>query len=312
MRYKHLNLKHGLWFKRFRLNQTCFRRAQLSTSASATARLPRSGGFSGLGVGITILGIAAVVAVLGPSLVPHDPLVQELAARNAPPDFLHWLGRDHLGRDILARLVAGTRISLAVALGATLVAVLLGAVLGLVAEALGRWPSFLVFGAFDMVRAMPSILLALTLMVALGIGIWPLILALGVAYAPHMALVARAAWRRESGAGYVAAARVMGAPPLATLARHVLPNIAGALVTQVAIIMPRAITTESVLSFFGLSVSPETPSWGRMIAGATRFAESAPHAVLAPVLALSVVTLGFALVGDRLRLVLDPLRERGR
>ena len=91
-----------------------------------------------------------------------------------------------------------------------------------------------------------------------------------------------------------------------------LPNIAGALVTQAAIIMPRAITTESVLSFFGLGVSPETPSWGRMISGASRFAESAPHAVLAPVLALCVVTLGFAFVGDRLRLALDPLRERGR
>jgi ABC-type dipeptide/oligopeptide/nickel transport system permease subunit len=281
-------------------------------SASAMAAPSRAGGIGGFGIGAAILGAALLFAVLGPGLVPYDPLAQELAARNAPPDALHWLGRDHLGRDVLARLAAGTQISLAVALGATLLAVGLGAGLGLVAEALGRWPSFLVFGAFDMVRAMPSILLALTLMVALGVGIWPLILALGVAFAPHMALVARAAWRRESSAGYVAAARVMGAAPLATIWRHVLPNIAGALVTQAAIIMPRAITTESVLSFFGLGVSPETPSWGRMISGASRFAESAPHAVLAPVVALCVVTLGFALVGDRLRLALDPLRERGR
>jgi peptide/nickel transport system permease protein len=281
-------------------------------SASAIAAPRRDGGISGFALGLLILGLALLVALFGPSVVPHDPLAQELAARNAPPDALHWLGRDHLGRDVLARLAGGTRISLAVALGATLLALLLGAGLGLMAEALGRWPSFLVFGAFDMVRAMPSILLALTLMVALGIGIWPLTLALGIAYAPHMALVARAAWRREQVSGYVAAARVMGAAPLATLWRHILPNIAGALVTQAAIIMPRAITTESVLSFFGLGVSPETPSWGRMISGASRFAESAPHAVLAPVLALCVVTLGFALVGDRLRLALDPLRERGR
>jgi ABC-type dipeptide/oligopeptide/nickel transport system permease subunit len=256
-----------------------------------------------------ILGLALLFAMLGPSVVPHDPLTQDLAARNVPPDAVHLLGRDHLGRDVLARLAAGTRISLAVALGATLLALLLGAGLGLATEALGRWPSFLLFGTFDMVRAMPSILLALTLMVALGVGIWPLIIALGVAYAPHLALVARAVWRREDASGYVAAARVMGAAPLATLWRHVLPNIAGALVTQAAIIMPRAITTESVLSFFGLGVSPETPSWGRMISGASRFAESAPHAVLAPVLALCVVTLGFALVGDRLRLALDPLRD---
>jgi ABC-type dipeptide/oligopeptide/nickel transport system permease subunit len=263
-------------------------------------------------LGAAILGLALAFALLGPNLLPQDPLAQQIAARNAPPDAIHWLGRDHLGRDILARLAAGTRISLAVALGATALALLAGAGLGLLAEALGRWPSFIVFGAFDMVRALPSILLALTLMVALGVGILPLMLALGIAYAPHMALVARAAWRRESAAGYVAAARVMGASPLATLRRHVAPNIAGALVTQAAIIMPRAITTESVMSFFGLGVAPETPSWGRMIAGATRFAEAAPHAVLAPVLALCAVTLGFALLGDQLRLALDPLRERGR
>jgi len=270
----------------------------------------RSGGISRLALGLMILGLALLFAMLGPSVVPHDPLTQDLAARNAPPDAVHLLGRDHLGRDVLARVAAGTRISLAVALGATLLALLLGAGLGLATEALGRWPSFLLFGTFDMVRAMPSILLALTLMVALGVGIWPLIIALGVAYAPHLALVARAVWRREDASGYVAAARVMGAAPLATLWRHVLPNIAGALVTQAAIIMPRAITTESVLSFFGLGVSPETPSWGRMISGASRFAESAPHAVLAPVLALCVVTLGFALVGDQLRLALDPLRDQ--
>lgn len=242
----------------------------------------------------------------------HDPLVQELALRNAPPDAQHWLGRDHLGRDILARLVAGTRISLAVALGATLFALLLGAGLGLLAEALGRSASFVVFGAFDMVRALPSILLALTLMVALGIGFAPLILALGIAFAPHMAVVARAAWRRETAAGYVAAARVMGSSRLSTLRRHIMPNIIGSLVTQAAIVMPRAITTESVLSFFGLGVAPETPSWGRMISGASRFAEAAPHAVLVPVLALSLVTLGFALAGDRLRLALDPLRATAR
>jgi peptide/nickel transport system permease protein len=269
-------------------------------------------GSAGFTLGITILAVALVVAVLGPSLLPHDPLAQSLSVRNAPPDATHWLGRDHLGRDIAARLAAGTRISLLVALGATLLSVVLGAGLGLVAEASGRWASFAVFGAFDMVRALPSILLAMTLMVALGTGMAPLVLALGIAFAPHMAMVARAAWRRETASGYVAAARVMGAPRLATLGRHILPNVAGALVTQAAIVVPRAITTESVLSFFGLGVAPETPSWGRMIAGAARFAEAAPHAVLAPVAALCLVTLGFALLGNRLRLALDPLRERGR
>jgi ABC-type dipeptide/oligopeptide/nickel transport system permease subunit len=263
-----------------------------------------------LAFGCAILGAVLLVAILGPALLPHDPLTQQIAARNAPPDAVHWLGRDHLGRDILARLLEGTRISLGVALGTTLLALLLGAGLGLAAEASGRVPAFIVFGAFDMVRALPSILLALTLMVALGTGTGPLMLALGIAYAPHLGAVARAAWRRETAAGYVAAARVLGASRLETLWRHVAPNMAGVLVTQAAIIMPRAITTESVLSFFGLGVSPETPSWGRMIAGATRFAEAAPHAVAAPVAALCLVTVGFALLGDGLRLRLDPLRRR--
>lgn len=267
---------------------------------------------AGSTLGLLILALLLAIAIAGPSLATHDPLAQAIALRNAPPDAAHWLGRDHLGRDILARLVAGTRISLLAATGATALAILAGAGLGLAAEALGRWPAFVVYSAFDLVRAMPSVLLALTLMVALGAGIVPLIIALGIAYAPHMAQVARAAWRRESATGYVAAARIMGVAPLATLCRHILPNIAGSLVTQAAIIMPRAITTESVLSFFGLGVSPDTPSWGRMISGASRFAEVAPHAVLAPVLMLCIATLGFALAGDRLRLALDPLRARAR
>jgi ABC-type dipeptide/oligopeptide/nickel transport system permease subunit len=276
----------------------------------AARAAPRPGSLQ-LAFGCALLGAVLVAALLGPALLAHDALTQQVAARNTPPDALHWLGRDHLGRDILARLLEGARISLGVALGATALALLLGAGLGLVAEATGRLPASLVFGAFDMVRALPSILLALTLMVALGTGTGPLVLALGIAFAPHLAAVARAAWRRETAAGYVAAARVLGASRLETLRRHVAPNIAGALVTQAAIIMPRAITTESVLSFFGLGVSPETPSWGRMIAGATRFAEAAPHAVGAPVAALCLVTVGFALLGDGLRLRLDPLR-RGR
>lgn len=271
----------------------------------------RKPGHRQLVLGCAVLGAVLAFALLGPTVLPHDALAQQVAARNAPPDALHWLGRDHLGRDILARLAEGARISLSVALGATLLALVLGAGIGLLAEAAGRLPGSLVFGAFDAVRALPSILLALTLMVALGAGTGPLVLALGIAYAPHLAAVARAAWRREAASGYVAAARVLGASRIETLRRHVLPNIAGALVTQAAIVMPRAITTESVLSFFGLGVSPETPSWGRMIAGATRFAEAAPHAVAAPVAALCLVTIGFALLGDGLRLRLDPLR-RGR
>lgn len=257
---------------------------------------------------MALVALLAAVALAAPWLMPFDPLAQDLAARNVPPAPPHLLGRDHLGRDVLSRLILGTRLSLGVAAGATLVALVLGAGLGLAAAALGTATERAVFALFDVVRALPSVLLALALLVALGVGAGPVMLALGVAFAPLLAEVARAAWRREQAAGYVAAARVLGAPRLAVLARHVAPNIAGSLVTQAAIVLPRAITSESVLSFFGLGVSPETPTWGRMIAAAVPYIERAPHAVVAPVAALSLATLAFALAGDRLRRDLDPLR----
>jgi ABC-type dipeptide/oligopeptide/nickel transport system permease subunit len=270
----------------------------------AAAASPRGGP----GAGALLVALLAAVAVLAPLLLPHDPLAQDLAARNAPPGGGHWLGRDHLGRDVLSRLVLGAQLSLGVAAGATAVALVLGAGLGLAAAALGAWAERAVFALFDVVRALPSVLLALALLVAMGVGTGPVMLALGIAFAPLLAEVARAAWRREQAAGYVAAARVLGAGPLPVLVRHVAPNIAGSLVTQAAIVLPRAITSESVLSFFGLGVSPETPTWGRMIAAGVPYIERAPHAIAAPVVALALASLAFTLAADRLRIALDPLR----
>jgi ABC-type dipeptide/oligopeptide/nickel transport system permease subunit len=263
----------------------------------------------GAAIAVVILGGAVLLALAGPALSGLDPLAQNIGGANTPPSAAHWLGQDHLGRDIFTRLAVGTRLTLFVALAATLAAILIGAVLGLVAIASGRIAETLVFGGYDLVRAMPSILLAMTLLVALGPGILPLTLAIGIAYAPIFAHVARAVWRRESSAGYVAAARVMAAPPLSILSRHVAPNLFGAIVTQAAIVVPRAITTESVLSFFGIGVTPGTPTCGRMIADAVRHAETAPLALAMPVAALSAITLAFALLGDRLRLGSDPLRR---
>ena len=263
----------------------------------------------GAAIAVVILGGAVLLALAGPARSGLDPLAQNIGGANTPPSAAHWLCQDHLGRDILTRHAVGTRLTLFVALAATLAAILIGAVLGLVAIASGRIAETLVFGGYDLVRAMPSILLAMTLLVALGPGILPLTLAIGIAYAPIFAHVAHAVWRRESSAGYVAAARVMAAPPLSILSRHVAPNLFGAIVTQAAIVVPRAITTESVLSFFGIGVTPGTPTWGRMIADAVRHAETAPLALAMPVAALSAITLAFALLGDRLRLGSDPLRR---
>jgi len=262
---------------------------------------------SGLLAGIVVT-LALLLAVLGPVLVQQDPLAQDLLALNEPPSGAHPLGTDHLGRDVLARLASGARLTLLVGVGGATLAFLLGAGLGLLALALGGAARAAAFAAFDLLRALPGILLAMLLVAALAPGPASIMLALGLSYAPMVAEVARAAHARESASDYVAAARAFGLSRLAVLMRHVLPNLVGALLTLAAIILPRCIVTESVLSFLGLGGTPELPSWGRMIADAGNFAEEAPHAVLAPVLALSLFTLALSVLGERARAAADPLR----
>lgn len=259
--------------------------------------------------GLAIVVVAVVAAVFAPVLAPSDPQAQNLLARNLPPGPAAWLGTDHLGRDVLSRLLFGARVSLAVGFAGTLAALLLGAGLAGIALAAGRWPLAAFAAAVDLIRALPGVLFALVLVVALGSGIGPVILASGVSFLPMFALVTASTYERERRAGYVRAALVLGAERSRILFVHMLPNILGALVTLSAIVLPRVITLESVLSFLGLGVSPQTPSWGRMIADATRYVEGAPHAVAFPILALVLTTLGMALIGDGLRHRFDPLRR---
>ncbi|MBR0681988.1 ABC transporter permease [Roseomonas eburnea] len=230
---------------------------------------------------------------------------------NQEPDAVHWLGTDHLGRDVLARLAAGARLTLLTGVGGALIAFGLGAGLGLVALALGDPLRSLVLGFFDLLRALPGILVAILLVAALSPGPGAVMLALGLTFAPMVAEVVRGSFARETAADYVAAARVFGLSRLAVTWRHILPNIAGTLLTMAAIILPRCIVTESVLSFLGLGGAPDIPSWGRMIADAAEFAEEAPHAVAVPVLALSLFTLSLSLVGARIRSLADPLQRAG-
>jgi ABC-type dipeptide/oligopeptide/nickel transport system permease subunit len=259
--------------------------------------------------GAIVVAAIALVALVGPSLLAHDPLRQDLLALNAPPSAAHWLGTDSLGRDVLARLVEGARTTLLVGIGGAAFAFLAGAGVGLGALALGGPAPLLVYGAIDLIRVLPGMLMVLLLIVAIGSGALAVTLAVGLTFAPLVAYFARAAWMREVQQDYVAAARSFGYGRLYILGRHVAPNIAGALVTQAAIVLPRCIVTESVVSFLGLGATPDQPTWGRMISDAARFAERAPHAVLAPLLALVALTLALSFVGDRLRLRLDPLRR---
>lgn len=257
------------------------------------------------GLVITVVVAAALAA---PLLATQSPLDQDLLAINRGPDAEHLLGTDNLGRDVYARLLFGARTTLVIGALGTLSAFALGAGLGLLSMAFGRVTETLLFSFIDLIRALPGTLLALLLVVALGSGPLPVIAALGLSFAPLVAYVARAAYRREVARDYVRAARSFGGGRLHLLSHHILPNLAGTLVTQVAIILPRSIVTESVLSFLGLGSSPDAPTWGRMIADASRFIEQAPHAILAPMAALLLITLSLSVAGDAVRRRLDPTR----
>ncbi len=261
-------------------------------------------------IGVVLLVLAVLVAVAGPLLATHDPYGQDFDAMSAPPSAEHLLGTDQVGQDVYARLLLGCRLSLAFGMLAASVALVLGGVVGLVAIALGGVVEYLLFALVDLIRAMPGILFALAMVAALEPGTVSVIIALGVSFAPIFARIVAATYRREAVQGYVAAARCFGAGRLRTAFRHILPNLAGALITQFVIVLPRCIVSESVLSFLGLGVSPDTPTWGRMIASGALNLEEAPFAVLAPVVALSLLTFGLAMVGDAARREYDPLRRQ--
>ncbi len=258
-----------------------------------------------------VIALALIGALTAPWLVPFDPLEQDLLSRNQGPGSIYLLGTDHFGRDVLSRLIVGIRLSLFVGVGGAVIALFAGAVVGLAAVAIGGAVEYIVFAFVDLVRSLPGVLLALLLVVTLGAGIIPLVFALGLTFAPQFARVSRAVYQREAGADYVAVARSFGSGKLRVLKKHIMPNILGTLITQWAIVLPRCIVTESVLSFLGLGVEPDTPTWGQMIAQASRYFEINPTAVLAPIAALSVITLSLALISDRLRIFSDPLRCTG-
>ncbi|MDF2999011.1 MAG: transporter permease [Xanthobacteraceae bacterium] len=280
----------------------------LALPAGGDARV-RTGFPARTAIAAIVLAAIVAIALMAPLIAPFDPLDQDLLALNQPPGPEHWLGTDHIGRDVFSRLVMGARTTLLVGIGGAFAAFVFGAGFGLIALALGRVSEAVLFGAIDLVRAMPGVLLALLLIVALGEGAGPVTIALGISFAPFFAYVARATYRREAVKDYVTAARLFGGGRLHVLRLHFAPNLAGGLVTQAAILLPRCIVTESVLSFLGLGSSPDAPTWGRMVAEASRYIEVAPHAILAPVLAIVLLTLSLSFLGDAIRLRLDPLRE---
>jgi len=247
------------------------------------------------------------LALAAPWLAPADPTAQNLASRLAGPSAAHWMGTDELGRDILSRVLYGTRISMLVSVSVVLGAGIIGLAIGSLAGYFGGWLDGLVniilINAF---LSFPGILLAIAFAAFLGPGIGKVILALIVTGWAGYARLARAQILQAKEMEYVLAARSLGASNLRILVRHLLPNILQPVLVQATISMAGAILAESTLSFLGVGVLAPMPSWGAMLNDARSHLFDAPHLVIFPALAVMLAVLAFNLLGDALRDWMDP------
>ena len=260
--------------------------------------------------GAIIVGATAVAAIIGPWLTPFDPASQELPLRLAGPTASHPFGLDELGRDILARVLAGARISFAVGLAVVSVSASVGTVLGATAGYFGGMTDDLISRVIDILLAFPGLLLAIALVAVLGPSLANVLLALTVIGWVGYARLVRGQVLRAREFEYVQAARALGASTPRILWRHVIPSAIPAVVVQATLGMAGAIIGEAALSFLGLGVQPPTPSWGTMLNGGRAHLLDAPHLTIFPGVAIALLVLGFNFVGDGLRDLADPKQAR--
>ena len=256
--------------------------------------------------GAVLVAIEVGLAVLAPWITPHEPHRMDYKAVLSGPTAEHPLGTDELGRDLLTRTLYGARLSLRVGLVAVLVAVAIGVPIGLVSGYLGGVFDEAVMRVVDAVMALPALVLALTIAAVLGPGIWNATIAIAVVAAPTYTRLVRGQVLSVKENDYVLAAQCIGAPTWVILMRHVLPNAFSPVIVQASLGVGFAIILEASLSFIGLGAQPPTPSWGSMVQVGFQYLEIAPWFVLVPATAIFLAVLGFNMLGDGLRDVLDP------
>lgn len=257
-------------------------------------------------VGFAILILFVVAAVAAPLLAPHDPLFQYRGSELAGPSAEFLLGTDERGRDILSRIIYGTRISLLVGVIAVSLGATLGTAAGLVAGYYGGPVDSVIMRLWDVVFAVPTILLGITIAAVFGASATNAAVTLGIASMPLFARIARSVAIRERAKEYVGAALTDGIGRGRVLFRHILPNATGPLLVQLALAMAYAILVESALSFIGLGTQPPIPSWGRMLSESRQFMHLSTWYVVAPGVAISTLVIGLNLVADALRDGFDP------
>jgi len=255
---------------------------------------------------MVIVGLYAAVALLANVLAPYDPTDGDVLARLQPPSAQHLLGTDELGRDILSRLVVGARTSLVIQVTAAALAMVVGVVWGLGAGYFGGWVDEISMRAIDVLLAFPSILLAIAIVAIVGTGLENIIVAVGIASVPQFARLVRGVVLDLRHAEFVEAARAIGEPDASIMFRYIMPGTLAPVIVLTSLRMATVLLAAAGLNFLGLGVQPPTPEWGAMLSNARDYMFAAPFVTTFPGLAITLVVIGFNLLGDGLRDALDP------
>lgn len=257
--------------------------------------------------GFAILVLLVAAAAFGPLFAPHDPLQQVLPDRLLPPGSpSHWLGTDQLGRDILSRLIYGSRLTLSIAILVVVVVVPIGLLIGTVAGFIGGWIDVVLMRITDIALAFPKIVLALAFAAALGPGVINAVIAISITAWPAYARLARAETLRYVNADFIHAARLQGASRPRLLLRYIVPLCASSVIVRATLDMAGIVLTVAGLGFLGLGAQPPSPEWGFMVASGREVLLNAWWVATMPGIAILLVSLAFNLLGDGLRDVFDP------
>jgi peptide/nickel transport system permease protein len=276
---------------------------ELTPAQRALRRLMRRRGAM---VGLALVLFFVALAIFAAWIAPHDPLATSWSAVRKPPSAAHWFGTDEIGRDVLSRVVWGTRASLLAGVVSVCISLVVGVPIGLAAGYLGGWVDMLISRLADAMLACPFLILAIALAAFLGPSLTNAMIAIGIAATPVFVRLTRAQVLAVKVEDYVEAARAVGNSHLRIALRHVFPNVVAPLIVQATLAIAAAVIAEASLSFLGLGQQPPAPSWGSMLNTAKNYVENAPWMSIWPGLSIFLLVLSFNLLGDGLRDALDP------
>src|SRR5512132_2705047 len=274
-----------------------------SPARRALSRLVRRRGAM---VGLCVVVFFVLLALAAPFVSPYDPLATSWSAIRKAPSAAHWFGSDEIGRDVLARVIWGTRASLLAGMVSVIIALSLGVPIGLLAGYSGGWTDMLISRITDAMLACPFLILAIALAAFLGPSLTNAMIAIGISATPIFIRLTRAQVLTVKTEDYVEAARAVGNPHLRIALRHIFPNVIPPIIVQATLAIAAAVIAEAALSFLGLGQQPPAPSWGSMLNTAKNYIDNAPWMAVWPGLSIFLLVLSFNLLGDGLRDAFDP------